>query len=1059
MSTAEPEKNPILTPSWHGTPPSFESTATSAGENRALDEEQNAAIVRRSVELLEKSRRNVARRADRWLAGLLGVEWLGSIVAALWVSPRAWSGSASQTHPFVLLACWMGAAIVSFPVVLALVHPGRTITRHAIAIAQMIMSAFLIHLSGGRIETHFHVFGSLAFLAFYRDWRVVMTATVVVAADHFLRGMYWPRSVYGISVAEPWRWLEHAGWVVFEDIFLVAFCVEGVREMRNAAIRRAELEVTRACIEQTVRDRTADLQRAAEAFREAQKFAQSIADATPDLLYVHDIQKGRNLYVNYQAIGRFGYPADQTHEIGEQFLPTLVHPDDQELIRNHHAGLASAEDGEPMEVEYRFRDAEGRWRWLRSRDVVFDRAPDGTAHSILGTARDVTESLLFEEELRRAKEVAESASRAKSEFLANVSHEIRTPMNGIIGMTELALDTNLDREQREYLDLVRTSADGLLTVINDILDFSKIEAGKLHLESIPFDVRDCLGDTIKTLGLRAHAKGLELTCEIPPDVPDALEGDPGRLRQVVVNLVGNAIKFTESGEVAARVELVRRDATGIVLRFSVTDTGIGIPLGKQAAIFEPFEQADGSTTRKYGGTGLGLAISSRLVEMMGGVMGVESRLGFGSTFHFTARMGVQQNPVIKDRLNHSPDLAGLPVLIVDDNATNRRILKELVLHWRMRPETAEGAREAIAMIRGAIRAGTPYRLILLDAMMPEMDGFDLAVQIAADPTLFGPTLMMLSSAGRQDDAARCRSLGMAGYLTKPIKPSELLEAISEALGSAANQEAAGSSESVECRPARRLRVLLAEDNVINQRLVVRALERDGHTVEVVGDGQAAVDRISEARDHIDAVLMDVQMPIMGGFEATAEIRRAEQATGAHIPIIALTAHAMSGDRERCLSAGMDSYLSKPVRVDDLLLELGRLTPRTDMPITPVRDVTKTLPADGPNFAHAIQRVGGDEGLLREMAGLFLEERAQMMCTVRTAILQCDATALRRSAHTLKGAIAHFDCRIALDAAVVLEKMGVAGELAQATAALDVLESAVDDLCCSLSSFAQPVEAM
>ena len=1134
----------------------------------------------RSYELFQTELATIRRRTDRLFAILMTIEWLGGIVAALIISPWAWAGGTSTPHIHVFAAIFLGGAIVAAPIALAIFRPGEATTRQVVAAAQMLISALLIHLTGGRIETHFHIFGSLAFLALYRDYRVMILASLVTAVDHAVRGFLWPRSVYGVWAVEPWRWIEHAGWVVFEVVVLAVSIRQGLEQMIELARRQARIEEHRDRVEEEVRDRTAEL-------RERESMIRSVVESAADAIFCFD-QEGRILCVNSAGTRMFALTKDDLMARHvRSVLPGLQFPNPTSDEENRYEESAAIRRGEPFPVEVAIarvdssnptlftaivRDLTERKRALealrRSEEhfrAAFDYATTGMAlvatdgrwlkvncalcgitgysegellatdfqslthpddlerdldqvrrllageidgyqlekryiHKnkqiiwihlgvtlvrdeksaplyMISQIQDITIRKRAEEQIVRAKELAENANRSKSEFLANMSHEIRTPMNGIIGMTELALDTSLTRQQREYIELVKISADSLLNVINDILDFSKIEAGKMTLENIDFSLRDCVEGTLKIMALRAHAKGLELACRIGPDVPDSVKGDPNRIRQVLVNLVGNAIKFTERGEVVVSVDRASAipanshaidldfSDRSLVLIFHVRDTGIGIPRRKLESIFDPFEQADGSTSRKFGGTGLGLSITRRLISLMGGEVRAESEVGRGSEFRFEIKLEINPDAPPKPFEIDPQALEGLPILIVDDNLTNRIILTEVLSYWRAAPTAVEGHVAALAAMRAASARGEPFALVILDLMMPEVDGYELAKRIREYPEFSHVTIMILSSDGETGDDDMCHELGVAARLSKPIRQSELFNAIMTVLATSRGRRSDPREKPAEIaadpaqHAARPRKILLAEDHVINQILAIKLLSKKGHTVVVAPDGAKAVAEFSNNK--FDLILMDVQMPEMDGFEATAVIRSLEADRGGRIPIVALTAHAMKGDRERCLAAGFDGYISKPINPAELNDEIDRLANQSCLESTAT---SETSPSDqqleesrdksissrypdmlehddhaidsGPppfDVAKAMRCVAGDEELFRELLGLLVDESPRMLDELRIAIDSGSRSVVRRCAHTIKGAASQLAAEPTRRVAEEIEAIGE-------SAAIPVVES-------------------
>ncbi len=643
--------------------------------------------------------------------------------------------------------------------------------------------------------------------------------------------------------------------------------------------------------------------RAEDELRDSEARKRAILESAMDSIIILD-RDGRIVEFNPAALHALHCGADEI--VGQEMASKFVGPTFRQQFRNNLAGYTGARElgsmlGRRIEVILNRQDGSEFIAEISTQPI-----PDGSAGFAI-FLRDVTERKQAEDALRAAKDAAEAASRAKSLFVANMSHEVRTPMNAITGVTDLLLDSELLPEQREYLTVIQESADSLLTVINDILDFSKIEAGKLGLDCVQFDLHERLGDAMKSLAVRAHSKDLELLCNLDPATPTIVIGDDSRLRQVVVNLVGNAIKFTSVGEIVVKVTPTRWDHDNVELTFSVQDTGVGIPRDRREAIFGAFEQADNSTTRQYGGTGLGLAISAKLVELMGGRLWVESEVGQGSQFFFTAQFGLGDTPASGHDLSQ---LDGLPVLVVDDNSTSRAILEETLTHWKAACTAVADGEQALALLRDDTRK--PFRLVITDSRMPGMDGFELADQIVQEE-LDCPLIMMLTSGDRSRSVSDSGER-VAAYLMKPVKPSELLEGMMWALNP--RQEVKDLQlvqETVQLPP---LDILLAEDSLVNQKLAVRLLEKHGHRVVVANNGREAIRALERAS--FDVVLMDVQMPELDGMEATAVIRAKERDAGSHVPIVAMTAHAMKGDREACLQAGMDGYVTKPIRAPVLL---------------------------------------------------------------------------------------------------------------------------------------------
>jgi len=786
-----------------------------------------------------------------------------------------------------------------------------------------------------------------------------------------------------------------------------------IREGKTVGLRGVTVDIT-------------ERKEAESALMESEERFRSLAESASDAIISIDSNR-EVVHWNSAAESVFGYAAD---EVVGRPLAALLPEEHRKSRRNVLVQIALGADAEALGKTI---EATG----LRRDGAEFPlelsmsswRTAEGAFYT--GIARDITARKHTEEMLKQSMVAAENASLAKTEFLTRMSHEVRTPVHGAMGMIDLALDTRLAPEQHEYLSVARSSVESLLGIINDILDFSKIGARQLVLEEAPFDLRSTLELAVDMVALRAYKKGLEVFCHIPPEVPTALVGDAGRLRQVLVNLVGNAVKFTAQGEVTVAVEIAAVHDAEVELHFSVRDTGIGIPDDKLDMVFEGFRQADGSTTREYGGTGLGLTISQQFVELMGGRIRVESEIGVGSTFHFgvwfTTRLPAEQRPVTPSTL---PGVQGARALVVDDNPTSRGILRELLSEWGIEVTEARDAAAALRAIEEARESVRVFRLVLLDAAMPGTDGFAVAEQIHADPAVKSSIVMMLSPDNVNGDAPRCREIGVSGHVVKPIKRAVLLDAVMAVLGTAAEVPEQTLPDLAHSTRGRCLRILLTEDNAAAQLVARRRLEHEGHEVRVAGNGHEALQALQGAE--FDLVLMDVEMPEMNGLEATRVIRRLEGDSGGHVPIIAMTAYAMTEDREKCLEAGMDSYVSKPVDHRDLLREIQRL-------VSPLGEDQPT-PVD---LDTALEAAGGDDELLKEAVALFFEEDLpRQMRELREGIERRDVPAVRAAAHGVKGAVSSLGGHEAAAVALRLQEMGQEGRLEGSEALLADLETAI-----------------
>ena len=871
------------------------------------------------------------------------------------------------------------------------------------------------------------------------------------------------RKVYKIymkvfETGEPVKGLEYAILKDHDDKKHVETSVSLMRDKRGRPIgfrgilrdvskrKQAEEEIKQYSenLEEMVEQRTEDLQKSEEKYR-------TILENIEDGYYEVDLA-GDLTFFNDPVCRITGYPADEL--MGMNNREYTVEENASKLYREYNKVY---ETGMPTRsLDWEIVKKDGTAGSLET-SISLITGSEGQPKGFRGIIRDVTERKELEREIVEKSRLAKEANKAKSEFLANMSHEIRTPLNGIVGMAELALDTRIDDNQKNIFHTINTEANALQDVINEILDFSKIEAGKFDLENIPFDLRVTIEDVANSFAYRAEQKGLDFISFLAPDVPSRLIGDPARLRQIMVNLTGNSLKFTNEGELYVKGELVEEIEDRVKIRFSVMDTGIGIPEDRHATIFDSFTQADGSTTRNYGGTGLGTTISKQLAEMMGGEIGLESEEGKGSTFWFTALFGRQEEkkriPAAKDL-----DLNNLKVLIVDDNQTNRFVLTEYVKSWGCLPVEAVDGKEALIVFRDAVSSENPFDLILTDFQMPEMSGFYLANEIKKIASLKEVPIIVLSSSGKKGDGRSCKEIGVNGYLTKPIRRDEMKKAIVSVLGLSTDRETSSMPEIVTRHSLsedyrKEIQILLVEDYPTNQQVAMRHLIKAGYQVDLAEDGSQAVKAYK--RKNYDLIFMDIQMPIMDGYAATQEIRKIEtrnleqstidnpKSTIQRVPIIAMTAHAIKGYKERCLEAGMDDYIAKPLRRKELLTIAEKWSSRIDDCrlmiddcIAPQGNQESEAPME---YAKALEEFEGDEEFLMEVLEGFIGNVTSQIKLIRQAISDGDAEVVRREAHSIKGGAANLTANDLSGIAFEIENIGKSGMLEEGIDSLQKLE--------------------